>query len=81
MSIEQRRTKRIFRVIQEIVGAKGRDFRPGDIASVLRERGQPLGAWEIRGQLSILEAEGLIRLVPESGSWEMASSENHRAVS
>ena len=81
MSIEQRRTKRIFEVIQEIVGAEGKDFRPGDIASVLRERGQPLGAWEIRGQLSILEAEGLIRLVPESGGWQIVPSENHRAVS
>jgi repressor of nif and glnA expression len=81
LSIEQRRTKRIFEVIQEIVGAQGHGFRPGDIASVLRERGQPLGAWEIRGQLSILEAEGLIRLEPESGTWEIVSSANQRAAS
>ncbi len=81
MSIEQRRTKRIFGVIQEIVAAQGGRFRPGDIASVLRERGQPLGAWEIRGQLSILEAEGLIRLEPESGTWEIASAASRRAAS
>ncbi len=81
MSIEQRRTKRIFEVIQEIVGADGKGFRPGDIASVLRERGQPLGAWEIRGQLSILEAEGLIRLEPDSGAWQIVSSQDQRAAS
>lgn len=81
MSIEQRRTKKIFEVIQEIVAAEGHHFRPGDIASVLRDRGQPLGTWEIRGQLSILEAEGLVRLDPESGTWEIASSNSQRAAS
>ena len=43
MSIEQRRTKRIFEVIQEIVGAEGKDFRPGDIASVLLKAETAIG--------------------------------------
>jgi hypothetical protein len=43
--------------------------RPGDIASLLRERNQPLSFWEIRGELSTLEASGLIASDPDTGEW------------
>lgn len=72
MSIAQRRTKLVFAVIETLVANGRTEFRHGDIASHLREQGQPLGVWEIRGELSNLEAEGLITANAATGAWQLA---------
>ncbi|MCZ6459420.1 MAG: hypothetical protein O6766_08670 [Gammaproteobacteria bacterium] len=74
MSIEQRRTKIVFAVIEEIVSQGRTQFRPGDVASVLRESDRPLGVWEIQGEFSILEAEGLIKLDPVTAQYLLGES-------
>ncbi len=74
MSIERRRTKAIYTIIQNIVSEGATDFRPGDVATQLRENGQPMEAWEIRGEFSVLQAEGLITLDKTTGDYALAAT-------
>jgi len=39
------------------------------VVSRLREWNQPMGAWEVRGELSKLEAAGEIELEPAAATW------------
>ncbi len=84
MSIQQQRTKKVYGVILEILGDSGNGdvtFRPGDVGAKLRAEGQPLDAWEIRGEFSTLESEGLITLEEESGAWTLAQDTAKRRAS
>ncbi|MCZ6616977.1 MAG: hypothetical protein O7E57_02500 [Gammaproteobacteria bacterium] len=74
MSIQQQRTKQVYDAIREITGNGDSAFRPGDVAGKLRAEGRPLEVWEIRGELSSLEGEGLITFNPESGAWTLAQA-------
>jgi len=79
LSIGHRRTKLVFATFEELIG-EGRDgLKPGDITTRLRERNQPLSAWEVRGELSNLAAEGLIEVHPESGAWRLATKAARKA--
>ena len=80
MSIEDRQTKTVYAVIEELVEQGAATFRPGDVASALRERGQPLGAWEIRGEFSVLEADGLISVDAKSGEWSIKKAASRKAA-
>jgi hypothetical protein len=79
LSVEQRRTKLVYSVIEELVEAGKAEFQPGDVNSALRERGQPLGTWEVRGEFSVLSNQGLINLDPTTGRWALAKSKNRQA--
>lgn len=74
LSIELRRTKTVLAVIEEIVSQGRKQFRPGDVASVLRDRGHPLGVWAIQAEFSILETEGLIKLDPDTAHYLLTGS-------
>lgn len=78
MTTDQRRIDAIYRIIQELAGERP-EFRPGDVASFLRDRGQPVPVWEIRGLLSRLEAAGLLSNDPVTGAWKL-SGEPSRQV-
>jgi hypothetical protein len=79
LSLAQRRTNLVLSVIEKLV-AEGRPaFRPGDLVSRLRAQDQPMGTWEVRGELSNLEAEGVIELEPESGTWRIAPQRSLKA--
>ena len=80
MSIEQRRTETVYAVIQELVDQGRTSFRPADVTSILRDQGQPLGAWEVRGEFSILEARGLIELNAESADWSLTKVASREAA-
>lgn len=59
-------------MVEKLV-ADGRDeFRPGDVVGQLRAQNQPMGTWEVRGELSKLESEGMLENDPETGLWRMA---------
>jgi hypothetical protein len=60
------------------VDAGRTEFRPGDIVSRLREQNQPLGTWEVRGELSNLEAEGILRVSEATGDWSMAPQQSRK---
>ena len=74
MSNEQRRTKAIYQVIQKIASEDDRQFRPGDVATELRQSGQPMEVWEIRGEFSILLSQGLITLDKTNGNYKLTSA-------
>ena len=79
MSLVQRRTNLVLSVIETLVDEGRREFRPGDVASRLREQNQPMGTWEIRGELTNLENEGVIELVADCGTWRMAPQRSLKA--
>lgn len=79
MSIALRRKKVVLSVIEKLLGDGRTEFRPGDIADYLRERGQPMGVWEIRGELSNLEADGVIENDADSGAWRAAAQRSRKA--
>jgi hypothetical protein len=79
VSIAQRRTKLIFSLFEELTASGRTEIRPGDITTVLRERNQPLAFWEVRGELSNLEAAGLIEVDPASGAWRLAANNARKA--
>ena len=77
LSTDQRRTDTIHSVIQELA-ADLPEFRAGDIASFLRERGQPVAVWEIRGELSKLEAAGLLSNDPVTSVWKLSDEPSRK---
>lgn len=74
MSIDQHRTDQVFAVIEALAEAGAAEFRPGHIADSLREAGHPMLSWEIRGELSRLEAAGLISADDKTGAYRLVSS-------
>ena len=81
MSTQQQRTKNVYKTIQEIAGDGEITFRPGDVGTKLRMEGQPLDAWEIRGEFSRLESDGLITCNEQSGAWTLAQDTAKRLAS
>ncbi|MFW6027910.1 MAG: hypothetical protein ACOC9Q_00050 [bacterium] len=79
MSLEQRRTKLVLSVIESLVEDGITEFQPGHIATRLREWNQPLGAWQVRGDLSTLEADGVIENDAETGYWRLAAERARKA--
>lgn len=79
MSVEQRRTKLVYSVIQELVEGGQSQFQPGDVNAALRRQGQPLGTWEVRGEFSVLTDQGLIDLDTATGRWTLAKSTKRKA--
>jgi Fe2+ or Zn2+ uptake regulation protein len=71
VGIDQLRTDQVYAVIEAIVANGQTDFRPGHIADALREAGSPMLSWEIRGELSRLEAEGLISADATTGAFAL----------
>lgn len=74
MGIDQLRTDQVYAVIEAIVADGQAEFRPGHIAEALRAAGSPMLSWEIRGELSRLEAEGLITADDATGAFALAKA-------
>lgn len=66
-----RRTRTVFEAVVALVGEGATHFRPGDIASHLRDAEHPIGAWEIRGEFTKLERMELIEVDPELAVWHL----------
>ncbi len=69
MSVERRRTEVVREIIQELFASGRSQVRPGDVNSALRERGMPMGTWEVRAEFTVLEAEGALVLDPATAGW------------
>ena len=78
MSIEQLRSDQILAVIEQLAEAGHVEFRPGHIADALRSAGQPMLNWEIRGELSRLEAEALITSDQKTGAYSLSKSASRK---
>ena len=66
-----RRTRTVFEAVVALVGEGATHFRPGDVATHLRDAEHPIGAWEIRGEFSKLEQMELIEVDPELAIWRL----------
>ena len=67
-----RETKLVWLALQELMGdapASAEGIALTDLAVVLRKQDPPMGAWEVRGELTYLEAIGLVRFDLETGRW------------
>jgi len=73
VSEQARRTKTVFDAVTALHDAGNSSFRPGDVTAHLRASGAPIGAWEIRGELSNLERLGLIVLDEDSATWRLVN--------
>lgn len=73
MSEQARRTKTVFDAVAALHDAGNTAFRPGDVTAHLRASGAPIGAWEIRGELSNLERLGLIVIDDNSATWRLVN--------
>ena len=71
LSERARRTKTVFDAAKALVEAGSDGFRPGDVASHLRDAGTPVGAWEVRGELTTLERCGLVALDEDTAVWHL----------
>ena len=71
MSIETRRTVTVHNVIKELFAGGKTAIRPGDVNAVLRERGMPMGTWEVRAEFSRLERQAEIACDEASGTWHL----------
>ena len=74
MSIDRRRSDIVLRVFKELIGASPGGVSPGAINARLRELGEPMGTWEVRGALSDLEAAGEIVVNAQTGAWHLGDS-------
>ena len=79
MSKEARKTRLIFETIQKLVADGRATFRPGHVADALRETTSPMLTYEIRGEFSKLEEDGLISADPATGTYQLVRSENQAA--
>lgn len=73
LSERARRTKTVFDAVVALREGGVASFRPGDVAGHLRDKGTPIGAWEIRGELTNLERLGLIVLDEDVAVWRLVS--------
>lgn len=69
MSFEKRRTATVVSVIVGLVAEGKTALRCGDVNGVLRDRGMPMGAWEVRAEFVKLEREGHLQCDAKSGDW------------
>jgi len=75
----QKRTRLVLETVDRLVAEGAARVRPGEVASELREAGQPLGIWEIRYEFSTLEENGLLRNDADSGAWERTGDRARKA--
>lgn len=69
MSFDKRRTATVQGIIKELFAAGQASLRPGDVNAVLRERGMPMGGWEVRAEFTRLERAGVLTLDAPTGNW------------
>lgn len=74
MTTDRRHIDLVLRVFKELVAAGAVSVTPGAVCMKLREIGEPMGTWAVRGALSTLEVDGEIANDPQTGAWHLASS-------
>ena len=73
MTEKARRTKTVYDAALALCEAGSSSFRPGDVTAQLRATGSPVGAWEVRGELTNLERMGLIVLDEDAAEWRLVN--------
>ena len=73
MSEQARRTKTVFDAVSALQSVGATPFRPGDVTAHLRANVEPVGAWEVRGELTNLQRMGLIVLDEDTATWQLVN--------
>ncbi len=81
MSPNRRRTQRVLRIFKDLAAKAepGTGIWPGAINDALRAEDSPMGSWEVRFELSQLEAAGEVRCDPDSGAFFLATTARRAA--
>lgn len=74
-----RRTRRVLQVARTLLEQQPEGIRPGDINARLRAENEPMGAWEVRGELSRLERSGELALDAATALWRDADAARRSA--
>jgi len=70
LSFHDRRTDQVYAVFYQLAQEKkNQGVSPGEINEALRQQGRPMGAWEVRGELTKLERLGAITLDARKAVW------------
>ena len=72
MTTDRRSIDLVLRVFKELVAAGADGVSPGAVNTRLREVGEPMGTWTVRGAFSALEADGEIVIDEQTGAWYLA---------
>ena len=73
MSEALRLNRIVHAVFTALAGDEQRSVDVGELAAALRERDLPMGAWQIRGELSALRERGLVELDDSTARWRPAT--------
>jgi hypothetical protein len=78
VTAKSRRTDLVLRVFKDLVADGVDGVSPGAICGRLRDISQPLGTWEVRGELTTLEAGGEIVLDEDRAVWYLNDKRRKR---
>ena len=72
MSESRRKTRTVYEAFVAVAEQHaGGPVRPGDLVAHLRAGNNPFGSWEVRGELSNLEALCVAVVDPVTGTWRL----------
>ena len=69
--MSSRRTELVLDAIQSLAAAGQHAFAPADVGARLRDTKTPMSAWEIRGELTVLETSGAITIDTKTAMWTL----------
>ena len=72
MTTDRRHNDLVLRVFKELAPAHTNGITPGAVNTRLRELGEPMGTWEVRGAFTMLEQDGAIVIDEQTGAWHLA---------
>ena len=80
MSTDKRRTEIVEAAIDEIIENGKAEFKPGDIADLLRDKNDPISVWQLRAEFSSLEESGVIDFDSETALWKRSGSPSRKSA-
>ena len=78
--MQSRRTNLVLAAVRALASGGETNSAPGgardgftqsDIGAYLRDQGEPMSAWEVRGELTNLERAGEVRIDPATAIWHV----------
>lgn len=78
MTTDRRHIDLVLRVFKELAPTRAGGITPGAVNTRLRELGEPMGTWEVRGAFTALETEGAIVIDEQTGAWYLAEDRTQK---
>ena len=80
VSIDKRRAETVEAAIDEIIENGKAEFKPGDVADLLRDKNDPISVWQLRAEFSSLEESGVIDFDSETALWRRNGSSSIKSA-